>query len=204
MSCWGSRAAGKLQLSGKRQQDPGCEYISARDFITFDVNPDWRDKTLFIDGLDEVRAGKDDVLSPFDEIRKKLDQLGQPRFRLSCREADWYGANDREGLAKVSPQQPRELFLDELTDGDLQQILIENHHKTESEASSFLQEAQRRGLIELIKNPQILEMLVVAVGEGNEWPERKVDVFRLACEKLLLEEWNQTHNICSPESNSPL
>ena len=191
----GQPGSGKTTAFEEEAKQPGCEYVSARDFITFDVKPDWRDKTLFIDGLDGVRAGKDDVLSPFDKIREKLDQLGRPRFRLSCRAADWYGASDREGLAKVSTQQPRELFLDGLTDGDLQQILSENHHKTESEASSFLQEAQHRGLIELIKNPQILEMLVVAVGEGNEWPETKVDVFRLACEKLLLEEWNQTHNI---------
>ena len=34
--------------------------ITADDFLTFDVSdhpPEWRDKTLFIDGLDEVRAG---------------------------------------------------------------------------------------------------------------------------------------------------
>ena len=199
----GQPGSGKTTTFREEATRPGCEYVSARDFITFDVNPDWHDKTLYIDGLDEVRAGKDDVLSPFDEIREKLHQLGRPRFRLSCREADWYGASDREGLAKVSPQQPRELFLDELTDGDLEQILMENHYKTKSEASSFLHEAQLRGLIELIKNPQILEMLVVAVSEGNEWPERKVDVFRLACEKLLLEEWNQTHNIAHRNQTPP-
>ena len=35
-----------------------------------------------------------------------------------------------------------ELSFVELTEEDLQQILIKNHHKTESEVSSFLEEAQ--------------------------------------------------------------
>ena len=32
-----------------------------------------------------------------------LDDLGRPRFRLSCRWADWLAANDKEGLEKASP-----------------------------------------------------------------------------------------------------
>ena len=37
--------------------------ITARDFLALDVNshPEWRDKTLFIDGLDEIRAGSTDA-----------------------------------------------------------------------------------------------------------------------------------------------
>ncbi len=199
----GQPGIGKTAAFEHEATQPNCQYVTARNFITFDIKPEWQNKTLFIDGLDEARAGKDDVFSPFDEIRKKLDQLGRPRFRLSCREADWYGASDREELEKVSPDQPRELFLVELTEEDLLQVLIRNHDKTGPEASAFLEQARHRGLIDLIKNPQILEMLVVAVGEGNEWPERKVDVFRLACEKLLLEEWNQTHNIAHRNQTPP-
>ena len=60
---------------------------SARDFITFaDRRPEWRGTTLFIDGLDEVRAGVEDGRTPLDRIRAGLDALGRPRFRLSCRE----------------------------------------------------------------------------------------------------------------------
>ena len=200
----GQPGIGKTAAFEHEATQPNCQYVTARDFITFDIKPEWQNKTLFIDGLDEVRAGKDDVFSPFDEIRKKLEQLGRPRFRLSCREADWYGASDREELEKVSPDgEIKELYFVELTEEDLRQILIKNHHKTEAEASSFLEEARRRELIDLIKNPQILEMLVVAVGEGNEWPEGKVDVFRLACEKLLLEEWNQTHNVAHRNQTPP-
>ena len=62
-----------------------ARYVTARDFLTFDLRPEWRSKILFIDGLDEVRAGSGDVRTPFDAIRQKLDYLESPRFRLSCR-----------------------------------------------------------------------------------------------------------------------
>ena len=54
--------------------------VSPRDLIHFEVadHPEWFGKTLFIDGLDEVRAGAPDARTPFDRIRQKLDALGRP------------------------------------------------------------------------------------------------------------------------------
>jgi hypothetical protein len=62
-----------------------CEYealggerahlISARDFLTLAPRTEWGDKTLFIDGLDEVRTGSSDARTPFDAIRARLDAL---------------------------------------------------------------------------------------------------------------------------------
>ena len=201
----GQPGSGKTTTFREEAKRLGCEYVSARDFITFDVNPDWRDKILFIDGLDEVRAGRSNALTSFDEIRKKLRQAGQPRFRLSCREADFYGATDREELAKVSLDGVvHQLFLADLKDEDISEVLVKNFHKTESDASSFLEEAESRGLTDLIKNPQTLEMLVTAVAGGTAWPERKSDVFKLACEKLLLVEWNKTHNMANRNQSPPI
>ena len=79
-------------------------FITARDFRVRAAAPhELSGKTLFIDGLDEVRAGQSDARTPFDEIRRLLIQLGRPRFRISCREADWLGENDRQGLSHVAP-----------------------------------------------------------------------------------------------------
>ena len=62
-------------------RDGAC-FVTARDLLTFDVqsHPEWHGKTLFIDGLDEVRAGAGDVRTPFDAIRRQLDKLGKPRL----------------------------------------------------------------------------------------------------------------------------
>ena len=122
-------------------------YVSARDFLTLnvDAHPEWRKKTLFIDGLDEVRAGTDDVRTPFDAIRRQLDELGKPRFRLSCREADWLGANDRNNLASVSPDGAvTVLRLNPLTDADILSIL--EAQPGVGDAQKFVAKAQDQGI----------------------------------------------------------
>ena len=70
-------------------------YLQVSDFLTLD-RPAWRGTTLFLDGLDEVRAGEVNGRLPLERVLAKLDLLGCPRFRLSCRWADWLGAYDRE------------------------------------------------------------------------------------------------------------
>ena len=104
----GDPGAGKT-TEFKREQgvvgDGVAVVVSARDLKTFDVDtrPNWHNKILFIDGLDETRAGETDSRTPLDKIRAQLARLGTPSFRLSCREADWLGSNDRRHLEAVSP-----------------------------------------------------------------------------------------------------
>ena len=103
-----------------------AKFISARDFLIYDDSaPDeLRGRTLFIDGLDEVRAGASDIRSPFDRIRGLLIKLGRPRFRISCREADWLGENDRQRLELVAKDSTvAALRLDPLTPTDVENIL---------------------------------------------------------------------------------
>ena len=102
----GAPGAGKTTEFRHEATHAGGHYVTARDFLTFDDGPEWRGTTLFVDGLDEMRAGSPDGRTPFDGIRRRLDALGRPRFRLSCRDADWFGDNDRAHLETVS-REPR-------------------------------------------------------------------------------------------------
>ncbi len=116
----GDPGAGKTTLFEKEALDSGGLCLSARDFLTFNRVEEWQGKTLFIDGLDETRAGTEDARTPLDAIRGKLDQLGCPRFRLSCREADWLGGNDQTALNACSPSgKVTVLHLDALTSEDI-------------------------------------------------------------------------------------
>ena len=99
----GPPGAGKTEAFKREAMVEGVKPITARDFQTLDPEPEWENATLYIDGLDETRAGATDGRTPFDAMRLKLQRLGRPRFRLSCREADWFGANDRERLKAVLP-----------------------------------------------------------------------------------------------------
>ena len=177
--------------------------IPARRFLNVKLkkHPEWRGKTLFIDGLDEVRAGSSDARTPFDEIRARLDELGRPRFRLSCREADWLGANDRGHLKTVSPDSAVKVFrLDPLTDPDVVSILdnypgIKNPHV-------FIALARENGADGLLYNPQTLELLAKVIGAGGKWPASRKELFEKACDKMVREQ-NEEHQAAKASSNPP-
>jgi len=59
-----------------------AHYVTARNFVTLDIGTrrEWRDKVLFIDSLDEIRAGAPDARVPLDLIRNRLDRLRPPGF----------------------------------------------------------------------------------------------------------------------------
>ncbi len=185
----------------ERAGDP-AEFVSARDFVTFDVDshPEWRFRTLFIDGLDEVRAGAGDGRTALDRVRARLDQLGRPRFRISCREADWLGRNDLDRLTSVSPEaetsEIKELRLDPLTRDEATRIADANERVNDAE--SFLREAEARGLRALLMSPQSLDLLIQAVGGGGQWPASRLEVFELACERLAAEQ-NDEHRLSTRE-----
>lgn len=189
----GDPGMGKTSAFKEEAKATDGHYVTARDFITFDTREEWRNKVLFIDALDEVRAGTEDARRPFDEVRRKLDQLGKPKFRLSCRAADWLGTSDEEALKSVAADgKVKGLHLQPLTDDDIREVLEQNHRESISDPNVFMLEAEQRGLTELTRNPEILDMLVRAVSGEGEWPTNRLETFQLACKKLL-QEHNQEH-----------
>ena len=175
---------------------PDGHYVTARDLVSLSDSPERHDATLFIDGLDEVRAGSRDGRTPLDQIRNKLNSLGCPRFRLSCRDVDWFGANDRTHLEKVSRNgRVKALRLDPLSEDDIRAILRQNSRIGDSD--SFIAEARTRGIDGLLPNPQSLRMLVAAVASGR-WPKTRMETFELAC-RTLLKEHNPEHQIAEPD-----
>ena len=188
----GSPGSGKTDAFKHEARHEGVEPITARDFRTRGPDPSWQDQTLYIDGLDETRAGSADGLTRFDEIRARLQTLGRPRFRLSCREADWFGAYDRERLKAVAPNgEVLVLRLDPLSDQGIVDILDKN--LGHEDPRGFVAAARERGVADLLRNPLNLELLVAAVGD-EEWPRTKTETFDMACRKLVSEE-NPEHQI---------
>ena len=170
-------------------------YVTARNFITLNPSnhPEWHSRTLFIDGLDEIRAGTSDSRAPFDKICSRLESLGNPRFRLSCRAADWLGSNDLDNLKSVSPDgNVAELRLDPLTDSDVHNIL--RYRLGHENALAYFRKAMEFGIEGLLDNPQSLVLLVAAVGDGRDWPQSRLELFENACQALS-HEHNDEHVI---------
>ena len=187
----GEPGAGKsslFELEVNNTPDGLC--ISARDFIDLD-REEWRDKTLFIDGLDETRAGNVNDRTPLGAIRGKLDKLGCKRFRISCRAADWLDSLDTRDIKTVSPDKNiTVLYLDPLNSDDIDLIL--QNDLGVSDANDFLKNAEHFGLLGLLDNPQTLNMLIASVKGGQEWPTSKQEVYDLAS-KQLAAEFNDDH-----------
>ena len=180
----------------KREADAlgdAAELLSARNFTTLDVDShtEWQEKILFIDGLDEMRAGTTDSLTPLDQIRNRLDRLGRPWFRISCREADWLGNNDRQSLAEVSPDsQITVLRLDPLDDDGIRALLTSLD--LPGDVGKFIDQARQQGLGAILHNPQTLKLLAQAVEQGGKWPDSRQETFELACQKMASER-NEDH-----------
>ena len=167
--------------------------LDARDFLVLDLarHPELKDKTLFIDGLDEVRAGSSDRRTPLDHIRRRLDALGRPSFRISCREADWLGENDRARLDAVAPGAAvTTLRLDPLTPSGIEQIL--GSHPGIEDARAFVERAGERGVDALLTNPQTLNMLADVASKKAGWPESRLETFEMACLQMATEH-NEEH-----------
>ena len=189
--------AGKTTAFKTEAASQGGVYVTVRNFRTFDDKPEWHDTTLFLDGLDESRAGTEDGRTPLDDIRKKLDRLKRPPFRLSCRWADWMAANDKEALKDVSPDGTVTVIrLDSLSDGDIKAILAKKHGVEDTDR--FIKAARERGIDGLLRNPQNLDMLAKAVS-GGKWPDSRKNTFDQAC-RILVREPNGEHLAANPSS----
>ena len=188
-------APGAGKTEAFRHEAGEQEFCDVRDFMNLDHGRWSGMRTLFIDGLDEARAGWTDGRTPLDVIRGKLDELGRPRFRLSCREADWFGAPDRTRLESVSRDGVvTVLRLDPLSEDDVREIL---GGKGVADIDGFIDEARGRGLGSLLSNPETLRLLAAAVGDGN-WPGTRKGTFEAACAKLI-RELNQEHLQAAPQ-----
>ena len=178
--------------------------ITARDFLTFDLasQPEWRGKTLFIDGLDEVRAGQRDARTPFDEIRHRLKKLGKPRFRLSCRLADWLGVNDRSNLEAVAENvKVTVLLLEPLTEEDIVHILEDGGIE---DTRNFIAKTGEQGIDALLANPQSLYMLVKAFTHDGSMPNTRFEAFETACTQLVLEHNDEHTSVADTASEEEL
>ena len=196
----GDPGSGKSTSFGAESEALGQNacFVTARDFLAFDpsVRPEWREKIIFIDGLDEVRVGTVDVRRPLDAIRRRLDRLGRPRFRLSCREADWLGTNDRTSLVRMSPHASLTVLrLDPLADEAVERIL--SARGDVDDASSFVAEAGEKGVGGFLENPQCLTMLADVVTNDGGWPASRLALFEQACLQMAREH-NEEHDAAGP------
>lgn len=180
--------AGKSESLRGEAVAGGGVFCSARDFITLGIEPQDAGKTLFIDALDEMRAGASDGRTALDQIRAKLKELGRPRFRLSCREHDWRSQSDMRALKQVAPSGVvLELHLEPLSRGEQEAVLASRLSEVPN-PQEFLRQADDHGLASLFGNPLLLDLAIRAVASNGGWPNSRSALYELACNQLAEEQ----------------
>lgn len=195
----GDPGSGKSQSMQSESAACGGRFVSARDFIAGLFDPLEPGQAVFIDGLDEVRAGQVDGRAPFEAIRIKLHALGCPRFRLSCREADWLGSSDQRHLAQVSPDGKVEvLHLAPLDEHEVEQVLLVRQLEV-GDAAEFMRRARQNDLIELLGNPLMLDLMIRSVA-ARGWPGSRGEIYAQACRVLARESSNEHRAVHPPRA----
>ena len=184
--------AGKTDVFETLANTEGGHYTTARDFVDLEWSAD-KTGTLFIDGLDEVTAGSEPGTAVLGKIRSKLQQLGTPKFRISCREADWRGSADSAALQRlVGDKLFQELHLTSLNQEQMASLVAHWQQSDTAAATSFIRTAEEHDLEGLLDNPQTLRMLVKAIQAKGNWPTSKTETYAMACAQLV-EEQNDEH-----------
>lgn len=179
----GDPGAGKSHLFEHAAADVHAELITVRNFLN---RPGTSESApLFLDALDEKRAGRGDQ-DTIDLVVRKLHETNPSQIRLSCRIQDWLGETDLAALKGYFKDDCAVFVLQSLSK-DEQVSIIKS--KGVDEAPAFIKEAESRGLIELLENPQTLTMLI-EVAKNGEWPKTRKELFDRAA-NTLLEEHNK-------------
>jgi predicted NACHT family NTPase len=184
----GDPGAGKTHVFTQAATREGGKFLKARAFLSLPADR-VRGQALFIDGLDEKRAGRADR-DTVDEMVEKLFAVNPSKVRISCRVADWLGESDLAGFQPYFEQQgePLVLLLQNLS-RDEQLALLVREGLDQAAAAAFLDDATERGLDDFLENPQNLIMLRRAVQTGS-WPATRKELFELST-RLMLQEFDK-------------
>jgi|GEM_PF-1191544 len=144
-----------------------------------------KNQTLFLDALDEFRTDTDKDAS--FSIAKVLCALDRPKFRISCRAADWFGSVDQEAFREASSS-GRVVILELCP---LTREEIHNALELMGLDSRQFDEIESMGLGKLLENPQTLELLALA-WKTNKKPKNKFEAFNLGIAELIIEK-NDKH-----------
>jgi hypothetical protein len=146
--------------------------------------------TLYLDGLDECRAGNRHQSNAINDVVKKLFAINPGKVRISCRERDWLGSTDLAAFNDFFDDRGSTvvLKLEPLSEQEQAELLLD---KGIESPSHFLSQAATHGLNEFLGNPLTLGMLAETVAENN-WPTSRTELFE-QFSLLLLREKNTIH-----------
>jgi hypothetical protein len=181
----GEPGAGKSALFNDEASATGAVCVPVSEFVHGLVSDIGAGTTLYLDGLDEARASMSNSAMAM-RVRQQLQELKCPRFRISCRAADWLGDTDAKQLIAVSPNGELPVYaLVELSDQDVQDIVGDS-----AVADAMIAQARDCGHDAMLRNPQALTMWRAA--RGGALTNHRAELYAHHA-ALLADELNPIH-----------
>lgn len=184
----GEPGSGKSELVKEYKNNSGSKLYNASSIDTFPtINMEMPPAKTIIDGIDEVTAyGTGATIT---KILSKLNNHDFPRFVLTCRVVDWQDAVNTSIIQERWNQKPLTGKILPLNDQEIVKFVNANGNGEDGE--KFIQEAQRRDVIDLLKNPQNLTLLLKAI-QNDGWPDTRFQLYENAS-LAIIQEHNKKH-----------
>lgn len=187
----GDPGLGKTELTKELEKRFGFKRVAGGTFYRNQNTARYAtalNSKLVIDGLDEITSSSG--VSAIDEVLKKLSEIGNPNFVLSCRSADWQGSTDRYKIAEDYGAEPVTLHLQPFSYQDATTFL--SSYDGSINADQVLDQLDKYDLSEFYTNPLTLTLVAEIVTAGQGLPKGRADLFDSAS-KLLTSEQNPIH-----------
>lgn len=180
-------------IVARSQESAEVKIVNAANIDAFTRSDLENYKSIILDGIDEVTSYRqNNFASLLREIPRDAD------ITFTCRASEWNTAINANAINEVFGKRPIVGKLLPLTTAEIEKLIpILN---PDVDPRTFLKEAETRGVMELIANPQNLKLLLQSV--GSEWPQTKYELFETACEKLSNESNDHHKEIGTRQQNT--
>jgi len=176
----GEPGAGKSELLRFASEQFDKQIYNAS---TVDALPalDEQSNLIIVDGIDEITAYETGI--PVNKILAKLPKTAF--FLLSCRAADW---QDTVNTRIINQKWQRQPIVGRIMPLNQQEIIdFVNANGEGQNGEEFLKEAQQRDVVDLLRNPQNLLLVLKAV-KNKGWPDTRLELYENASLELVKED----------------